>query len=325
MWSMITSARVFTNVRNFSRLALGFAIVATLIFRGFLDSATLTWQVVLSVAALALGIPHGAVDHLITIPRTSVTRFVLFIAGYVAIAIVAALAILKWNIFGFEVVIWMSALHFGFGDASYISDSDRLSGRTPMNKALEILYAIPAGTLPVIVPLVQPKSTSALAKVNSALINWAGSYTKPLEIVVLLIAVISLFALVVNKRWREVLDLVLLALLSLVAPPLVAFAFYFGCWHAIRHTARLTLLLPKAIKSAQDGSALGSFAHAVIPGLPALAGTVLVGIGIALFNSNGFSSSLLWSLLVVVWALTVPHMLATSRLDLKALGFTKRS
>jgi len=52
-----------------------------------------------------------------------------------------------------------------------------------------------------------------------------------------------------------------------------------------------------------------------------LVGTVLVGISLAIFNKNGFSSSLLWSLLVVVWALTVPHMMATAKLDLKALSF----
>jgi hypothetical protein len=62
-----------------------------------------------------------------------------------------------------------------------------------------------------------------------------------------------------------------------------------------------------------------SFASAVIPGLPALVGTGVVAAALALFNNEGFNSTLLWSLLVVVWALTVPHMLVTSSLDIKAL------
>ena len=315
------ASRLFNQVRLFSNLAVIFAILVSVLFQGVINSGNLTWQVLLSVLALAIGIPHGAVDHLITIPRDSRVRFVLFITGYVAIALIAVLAILRWNVVGFEVVVWMSALHFGFGDASFIAETDRLAGKTPMSRYLEVFYAISAGTLPVIIPLVQKKSSSALGKVNPALINWAGDYTSILKYFVLVITLFALLILITNKRYREVIDLIALACIALIAPPLITFAFYFGCWHAIRHTARLTLLLPKSIEAAQTGNGKRSFIAAIIPGVPALVGTVLVGILLAIFNKDGFSSSLLWSLLVVVWALTVPHMMATSKLDRKALRF----
>ena len=99
------ASRLFKQVRLFSNLAVIFALVVSILFTGVINSADLSWQVVLSVIALALGIPHGAVDHLITIPRNSKTRFILFIAGYVAIAILAVIAILQWNVVGFEVVV----------------------------------------------------------------------------------------------------------------------------------------------------------------------------------------------------------------------------
>jgi Brp/Blh family beta-carotene 15,15'-monooxygenase len=241
--------------------------------------------------------------------------------GYVAIAIAAVIAILQWNVIGFEVVVWMSALHFGFGDASFIAERDRLAGRAMMPRYLEVFYALSAGCLPVIIPLVQEKSSSALGKVNSSLVNWAGNYTSTLRDSVLTITLLALVMLATHKRYREIIDLTALAALALVTPPLIAFAFYFGCWHATRHTARLTLLLPSSIQATQAGDGRKSLIKAINPGLPALIGTVLVGISLAMFNKNGFSSSLLWSLLVVVWALTVPHMMATAKLDLKALSF----
>lgn len=315
------ASRLFNQVRLFSNLAVIFAILVSVLFQGIINSGDLSWQVVLSVLALAIGIPHGAVDHLITIPRSSKSRFILFIVGYVAIAIVAVIAILKWNVIGFEVVVWMSALHFGFGDASFIAENDHLAGKDMMPKYLEIFYALSAGCLPVIIPLVQKKSSSALGKVNSSLVNWAGNYTSTLRYSVLTITLLALVMLATHKRHREILDLIALATLALVTPPLVAFAFYFGCWHATRHTARLTLLLPSSIQATQVGDGKKSLIKAITPGLPALMGTVLVGISLAVFNTNGFSSSLLWSLLVVVWALTVPHMMATAKLDLKALSF----
>jgi hypothetical protein len=58
----------------------------------------------------------------------------------------------------------------------------------------------------------------------------------------------------------------------------------------------------------------------VKPGLPALFGTVVVALAIALLDSSNIDASYLWYLLVVVWALTVPHMLVTSRIDRDALN-----
>jgi Brp/Blh family beta-carotene 15,15'-monooxygenase len=313
------SGRLFAEVRSFSQYAILFAIIMSLIFHRLISQTDLNWQVAVSIVALLIGIPHGAVDHLITIPRANRARFVAFILIYIAIAVIAILALLRWNVLGFQLVIWMSAIHFGFGDASFIAQHDELISRQRSHFALKILYAIPAGTLPVVIPLVQNQSTNALQRINPALIHWAGSYAGMLKTTVVTLAILSICVLGMYRKFREALDLVLLMALALVAPPLVAFAFYFGCWHAMRHTARLTLILPRAIAAATEGRILTSFFRAVIPGLPALAGTGVIATSLAFFDHQGINSSLLWSLLVVVWALTVPHMMATSTLDVKAL------
>ena len=296
----------FGLVRRFSTLAVLVAIGLSLIFTAALGANHLGWQVAIALISLAVGIPHGAVDHLISIPRTSKLRFYRFIALYVIAAVVAALAILKWNVLGFQIVVLMSALHFGFGDASFLAQS----GELKMNRATEIAYALAAGSLPVVLPLVNGKSTSALERVNHHLVNWAQGSTHGLQITVWSFACLAFIFLAAQRRWRDLLDLVALALLAVVAPPLVAFAVYFGCWHAARHTARLTLLLKPS------ATPLWSAFKA---GLPALVATLIAAGALALFSKNGFSSTLLWSLLVVIWALTVPHMATTARFDVKAL------
>jgi Brp/Blh family beta-carotene 15,15'-monooxygenase len=114
------------------------------------------------------------------------------------------------------------------------------------------------------------------------------------------------------------LDLTLLLLLAHLAPPLIAFAVYFGCWHAMRHTARLTLSLPGSIEPLNHGLNRQAFTSAVIPGLPALVGTFLVA-GVMALNGKSFSDEFFWMALIVVWALTVPHMVVTAKLDRAAL------
>jgi hypothetical protein len=66
------SGRLFTGVRSFSQYAIFFAIITSLIFRHLVIQTNLSWQVALSLVALLIGIPHGAVDHLITIPDPTV-------------------------------------------------------------------------------------------------------------------------------------------------------------------------------------------------------------------------------------------------------------
>jgi Brp/Blh family beta-carotene 15,15'-monooxygenase len=107
--------------------------------------------------------------------------------------------------------------------------------------------------------------------------------------------------------------------LALVAPPLVAFAFYFGLWHALRHTGRLTLELDSANFKHQEGKPRQAFTKAFLAGIPALIITLVGTLALGLSQGFEFNQDYLWYLLVVIWALTVPHMALTARLDAKAL------
>jgi len=309
---------LFLKVRKFSRFAIGFAIVLSLIFAQLIESSDITWQVVVALIALAIGIPHGALDHLVTLPRTSSAKMAVFIFVYVAVAITAVVALLTWNVIGFIVVVVMSAVHFGIGDAAFISEIERRSVEPkPFQK---YLYAAAAGTLPVVIPLVSEKSNSALEKVNPQLLDWHQGLNNDLMLWTMVLTAIVLLRLVQKRCDGEAIDLVLLYLLAVTAPPLVAFAVYFGCWHALRHTARLTLTLPSSQAAFAEGILKRAFIKAVLPGTPALIGTFIVAAAIVIFRGDSLDDQFLWVSLVVVWALTVPHMAVTARLDRKALS-----
>jgi Brp/Blh family beta-carotene 15,15'-monooxygenase len=242
----------------------------------------------------------------------------IFVVIYVAIALAAIWAILQWNVWGFIAVVIMSATHFGIGDSAFISELNHLKGNAS-SKLPVWAYAPAAGLLPVVIPLVNSRSTQALTKVNAELINWHHGYTSEIQIAVAAIATLSAMALISRKRYRDLLDLALLAALASVAPPLVAFAVYFGCWHAMRHTARLTSLLPRSLDAYERNNSRRAFVLAIIPGLPALAGTLIFVALLAGFSHTNVSDTFLWLTLVTIWALTVPHMIVTAKLDRAAL------
>jgi Brp/Blh family beta-carotene 15,15'-monooxygenase len=307
---------LFKRVRFFSSIAAAVGILLTLIFSELLDTSSMGWQVVVAIIALAIGIPHGALDHLVTIPKSQPKKMAIFIVIYVAVAVIAVIGILAFNTIGFIIVLFMSAIHFGIGDAAFISEIDK---RSESERKLNRWFYIPAaGFTPVFIPLVNSASTDALASVNPALINWHQGYDSQILLAVTSFAVLAIALMALTKRSREALDLSLLLLLAHLAPPLIAFAVYFGCWHAMRHTARLTLSLQRSLEDLNQGNLRNAFSQAVIPGLPALIATFVVA-GFMALSGRDFSDEFFWMALVVVWALTVPHMVVTAKLDRAAL------
>ena len=310
--------KVFSRIRTLSSAAVAVAILLSIIFSQWLGADSLNWQIVLATIALAVGIPHGALDHLVTLPRSAPIRMAIFIIIYVAIALLAIYAILKWNVWGFIFVVVMSATHFGIGDSAFLNELDSLKNPTG-SRIPAWLYAPAAGLLPVMIPLVNSRSSEALTKVNESLVDWHQGYTTEIILAVAAITTLCLLGLLQRKRYRDALDIALLAALASIAPPLVAFAVYFGCWHALRHTARLTSLLPNSESAYLRGRGGQAFIAAVIPGLPALFGTIIFIAVLAGFSQQDLSDKFLWLTLVTIWALTVPHMLVTAKLDRAAL------
>jgi Brp/Blh family beta-carotene 15,15'-monooxygenase len=310
--------KVFSGIRTLSSAAVAVAILLSIIFSQWLGADSLNWQIVLATIALAVGIPHGALDHLVTLPKSAPIRMVIFIIVYVAIALLAIYAILKWNVWGFIFVVVMSATHFGIGDSAFLNELDFLKNQTG-SRIPAWLYAPAAGLLPVMIPLVNSRSSEALTKVNESLIDWHQGYTTEIILAVAAITTLCLLGLLQRKRYRDALDIALLAGLASIAPPLVAFAVYFGCWHALRHTARLTSLLPNSESAYLRGRGGQAFVAAVIPGLPALFGTIIFIAVLAGFSQQDLSDKFLWLTLVTIWALTVPHMVVTAKLDRAAL------
>ena len=307
---------LLNNLRAISRYCILFGIFAALAFAP-LGGIPLEWQIVLALAALTVGIPHGAVDHLITVPKFASVKMALFLAGYLAIVGIAIWAILSANLLGFQAVVLMSAIHFGLGDAAFISELNVRQANT--KKFPRVAYIVASGFTPVVIPLVSLQSNDALAAVNPELINWAGGFAPGLFALMLVISGGAIIWMLLVQRLQEAIDLAVLLVLVLSAPPLVAFAFYFGLWHALRHTGRISLEFKKSQIKHQLGKPWQAFGASVWAGAPALAAVIIFTIVLGFGQGFDLSQQLLWYLLVVIWALTVPHMALTLRLDLKAL------
>jgi Brp/Blh family beta-carotene 15,15'-monooxygenase len=313
---MISSElKLLSGLRRVSRISAISGVFISLLLMQFFPNE-IGWQVAMAVVALVVGIPHGAVDHLVTVPKLASFKMFGFLVAYLAVTGLAIWFLLSFNLLGFQLIVLISALHFGVGDASFLSELEARSSRTNFPK---VIYSLAAGITPVGIPLVGFQAEAALTAVNPALKTWSGGFSSELFVAFVALNLIATVVMFATRARAQAIDLLLLLALALIAPPLVAFAFYFGLWHALRHTGRLSLELKASQVMHRSDRPAQAFWQAVLPGLAALA--IVLAFTLILGLTRGFSlpNEFLWYLLVVVWALTIPHMILTARLDFRAL------
>ena len=86
-------SQIYLWTDRFSRVASASMIALLVILHFFGYQIPLSVQVAIALISLLIGIPHGAIDHLIAVPQNPKSRFYLFIAIYVLVAVAAAVRI----------------------------------------------------------------------------------------------------------------------------------------------------------------------------------------------------------------------------------------
>ena len=263
-----------------------------------------TWVPWVALACLAVGVPHGAVDHL-ALMRPLRHRW-LAAALYLVSAAAAATVILLLPGLAFGAVVAMSIWHFGSGDVESLADLD---GDVRDTRAWSILHAVAAGAVPLVLPLTGQATATTLELIQPRLPDLDVLTSGSLRAVTVLLALIVVARLLTLRRLRPATELLVLVALGLLVTPLLAFGVYFAVWHALRHTARL---------AQDDTGALDarSLRHIALAGLPALVLTVTtVAAALIVAGGVGDPGPWLWATLALVWGLTVPHTAVVSRFN----------
>lgn len=289
----------------------------------------------LAVSVALFGLPHGAVDHL------APTR----VRGRPATSrSLAAVGLLYAVVGGFYTAVWFLApvpafaafilltwLHWGQGEAHSLAallDVGHLRTRTQRT-----LSALSRGTLPMLVPLVAfPDQyrfvaetlvglfgTGALGRAEVAFTP-TGRLTAG-GLVVALLTVSLALGYVRAEEHRDWLvdagEVVLLLAFFATVPPILAVGLFFTCWHALRHIGRLVALDPGARRLLEEGRyarSLYRFARDATP-LTALALAFLGAFYWLVPAAPATVPEWVGLYLVLVAALTLPHVLVVTYLD----------
>lgn len=303
------------------------------------------------VLSLALfGLPHGAVDHL-AVPRLLgrepwpwpvllVGLLYLALAGlYLALWLVAPVA-------AFVLFIALTWFHWGGGDlhalVAFVPDGTGY----PSGWAQRALTLFVRGGLPMLVPLLAfPETYRAVAESivglfapgSGDVLSWAfePSFRLLAGVAFALFAVVTLASGygcakangACRAWWTDAAETALLAAYFALVPPVLAVGLYFCLWHAPRHVARLALLYEKSATALTAGRIVPVLVRFGWDAAPLTIAALLLLLGLYLVapgtGSSG-PSDLLALYLVLISALTLPHVVVVSFMDVSQ-GLWRRS
>jgi Brp/Blh family beta-carotene 15,15'-monooxygenase len=273
------------------------------------------------VAGLLLGLPHGAVDHLVPGFRLgrSLRRAAFVAAAYAALALVVLVAFRSWPGPALALFVVVSVVHFGAGETAF---HDLRAGRPPR---VDVLGTAAFGCAVLVLPLLHHRDAVApvIALVVPGATGLPAVPSRAGELAVLLLVAVAVGVRAVRAQRGPGAELVLLTVAALVVPAPAFFGAYFGTWHSGRHTARLVIEDPANaadLAAGRLGRPLLRFARtAALPTAAALATVV------ALWAAAGGWQAFAAADLSVLAALTVPHVLVVAWLDAQQRSAWRRA
>jgi len=304
-----------------------------LLFAGGLDVPVHFQYLPFALSLVLFGLPHGAIDHL-AVPRLLGHKATAGLAAAVGLLylVLGGLCLALWfwaPVAAFALFIALTWLHWGGGDLHALlafasSERDAAPGRV-----FRIIALLARGGLPMLVPLLAFPET--YRSVAASLTGLFGPYSVPSWIfgspfrlaAGVALAALVLASLVLAWRaggklfWAYALETGLLAVYFALVPPVLAVGLYLCLWHAPRHVARLALLDKESagvLSAGHVAPALRRFARDAAP-LTLAALALLAGLYLLAPGAGASPPALLALYLVLISALTLPHVVVVSWMD----------
>lgn len=315
---------------------LSWVLVAALIllFSAGLEVSESVQYVPFALSLVFLGLPHGAVDHLVpgrlSTGGVSVGSIAAVTLLYVALA---AIYLAFWYLAPVAAFVFFIALtwfHWGQGDLYSNIAFLKVRSATRASKALTVLVR---GGLPMLVPLLAfPEVYRDVAEAIVGLFSESGELAWVTDPTFRLIAGVMFSALILATfTWAyfvsrphnkaayalDVAEVGLLVAYFVFVPPILALGIYFCLWHAPRHIARLMLVNRSSLAALEKGTFRPALKDFVRDAFPLTAAALLLLAGLYFFvpaNVEG-TAGLLALYLVLISVLTLPHVVIVGLMD----------
>lgn len=261
------------------------------IFLAFFEGSETYQWIWFAIIMVTIGIPHGAIDHLLANPLIEKKELYKFIVKYLLIIVTY---ILIWFLFpkiALLSFIGMSAYHFG--QSHFIQNK--------INQYKSVTYFSLGAFYLCVIFWGDFDTTSSILKNTVQLEDWknVGMY------VILGLFFLNSIILLFFQKYKRVkvwLEMIVLGSVLYTVPLLLGFIIYFGFWHALPSM----LIEYKTLKNHFNGNKILSFISSLLP----FSLISLVGIGIILlvFSNRMATEDLTMMFFILVALISAPHI-----------------
>lgn len=269
--------------------------------------------VVLMIAVVLTGIPHGAVDHIVAARLYGLSsswrdqaRFYGFYLAMMAVYGGLWFVAPAWCLAAF---LLMTMYHFGQADLAYWSLPPIAARVLYLSRGL-LLVGLPIAAFPGVVDPI----FDAIAGVQVSAWPYVATHgTVVCSVLVaqhiVLLGAMRMLAPERPEGWaREFINAAALSGLFVAVHPLVAFAVYFGLWHSLGHILELVRFFNR---TGEPTSLPGFYRKAALYTVISFVG---LGIMYAATQSFGLEDQMVALLFILISVMTLPHMIIVERL-----------
>ncbi len=302
----------------------------------FISDLPLTYQFIPLVAsAIVLGMPHGAVDHLV-LPRErgeGLTRDWMVFIGiiYLIFGIAYTLVWFVSPVAAFVFFILLTWFHWGQGELYPLIElvgAEYVRGRIQ-----QLLTILTRGGAPMLVPLVafpdqyEFVATSLIGLFDSGAAAALSPVFEPTSRLIVGMVYGTLVGVTIIAGYLQTTEtapwlvdaseLLLLTGFFFVVPPILAIGVYFCFWHSVRHIIRTTLLHDGSVRSFSTGQTkrvVTQFIRDAAP-LTAVALSFMLLLYLLVPQTPTGIADLVALYLVLIAVLTLPHVVIVTLLD----------
>ncbi len=278
-------------MKNIETIGKVLGLLIGCVFLAFFEGSEAYQWIWFVVIMITIGIPHGAIDHLLANPQIEKKELYYFIGKYL---LIIATYVLVWFFLpkiALLLFILMSAYHFG--------QSHFIKNKIYLYKSITY-FGLGAFYLCVIF-WGDFETTASILGSTINLENWKniGWFVIPG-----LFFLNTLMLLYFQKKKKLMIwaEMIILGLILYSVPLLLGFIIYFGFWHALPSM----LIEYKVLKNHFTGNKIASFVSSLLP----FSLISLVGIGIILFvfSNQMKEEDLTMMFFILVALISAPHI-----------------
>ena len=288
------------------------------------------------IGLVLVGLPHGAMDHLV-IPHVKQQKLrPIFLAAFIIVYTALVLLYLVfwhfWPIAALALFLMLSWLHWGQGDSYYLRSVAARSAPGTVASLL-LIWAV-RGALPILLPPLQfPIDFQRFCR---GILHWYAPQAAVWQInptiravgigVITAFVVLYLFVSWIENGgrggkafWIDAGEIVILYAVFSYVPPVLAVGVYFCVWHSWRHIARLMLADRISERLIADGRIGQALWRTALQSLPMTLGALFLLSALYATHDHRTASTgdFVYLYLSLIAALTFPHFVLVLWMDWK--------